>query len=223
FAGYEIAVGPGANPSTWQTTGITPVDRPTPQGDLAEWNTQGLANGTWTIRLVVSDTVAGERSYLRRVTVRNGAAAPRLVLDVASEHGGSGSVAVEPLGAVCAGLARSTRTCSYPGGPGAGLTLTAAAAELSTFTGWSGACSGVGPCTVAVGSLQGVRATFLGPARLGIVVGGEVPGSVFVDPPGTGCDGRCTFLYPTGSTVFLDASEPGPLTNGSIVGETCQG
>jgi subtilisin family serine protease len=221
FSGYEISVGHGANPRKWQTTGLTPVDRPTPQGDLAEWNTRGLPNGLWTIQLVVTDAVAGERSYLRRVLVHNVSAAPRLVLDVASEDAGTGTVQVDPVGAVCAGFARSTERCSYPGGPATVLTLTAAPGELSVFTGWSGACAGTGPCTATVTALQGVRATFRGPARLGIV-GGGAP-FVSVDPPGTGCSGRCAFVYTPGTSVTVDGSNVGPLQTISITGETCGG
>jgi len=223
---YEVSVGPGASPATWQTTGISPVGRATPQGDLALWDTQGLAAGTWTIRLVVHDTVGGRREHRRTVTVQGSPLAFQLVLDVASEHGGSGSVQVDPPGAACDGRARMTQTCSYPISPGTTVTLTPAPADLSAFAGWSGACSGSGPCTVAITALHGVRATFRGPARLGLRVEQRGSGSeaIFVDPPGGSCSSRCSFPYPPGSTVVsLDGGQPGPLNTVSIFGETCEG
>jgi hypothetical protein len=40
------------------------------------------------------------------------------------------------------------------------VTLTAAAAAGSSFAGWSGACTGSGPCTVAMTAARSVTATF---------------------------------------------------------------
>src|SRR5262249_61682189 len=96
FAGYEIAVGPGASPASWQTAGITLVGRPTAQGDLGRWNTDGLAPGPWTIRLLVHDTVAGQREYRRTVTVEGSVPRPEVVLDVASDGFGEGSRPASP-------------------------------------------------------------------------------------------------------------------------------
>jgi hypothetical protein len=42
------------------------------------------------------------------------------------------------------------------------VTLTAAAASGSTFTGWSGACTGTGACSVTMSAAQSVTATFGG-------------------------------------------------------------
>jgi hypothetical protein len=53
-------------------------------------------------------------------------------------------------------------TCSASFASGTAVTLTAAAASGSTFTGWSGACSGTGACTVTMSAAQSVTATFGG-------------------------------------------------------------
>lgn len=50
--------------------------------------------------------------------------------------------------------------CSASEAPQSSVTLTATPASGSTFTGWSGACSGTGTCTVALPYDQNVIATF---------------------------------------------------------------
>src|SRR5439155_20398798 len=54
-------------------------------------------------------------------------------------------------------------TCSAAYDSGTGVTLTAAPASGSTFTGWSGGgCSGAGACTVTMSAARAVAATFTG-------------------------------------------------------------
>ena len=51
-------------------------------------------------------------------------------------------------------------TCAEPYAAGTLVTLTAAAAPGSIFVGWTGACSGMGPCTVTMDAARSVNATF---------------------------------------------------------------
>jgi Divergent InlB B-repeat domain len=76
----------------------------------------------------------------------------RLTVSVAGK--GSGTVTSSPAGVSCPG------TCSATDSPGTKVTLTAKAAAGSKFTGWSGACSGTGSCSVTLGADQAVTATF---------------------------------------------------------------
>jgi len=55
-------------------------------------------------------------------------------------------------------------TCRHIFHDGASVTLTATASGTSTFTGWSGACSGTGTCTVSMSAIRDVTATFAAPA-----------------------------------------------------------
>jgi hypothetical protein len=66
---------------------------------------------------------------------------------------GSGSVAGS--GISCPG------TCAQTYADATSVTLTATAAAGSTFSGWSGACSGVGACNVTMNSDEAVNATFV--------------------------------------------------------------
>ncbi|MBI5675004.1 MAG: carboxypeptidase regulatory-like domain-containing protein [Nitrospirae bacterium] len=54
--------------------------------------------------------------------------------------------------------AGNTGTASY--GSGTSVTLTASATTGSIFTGWSGACTGTGPCTVTMSAAKSVTANF---------------------------------------------------------------
>jgi surface antigen len=67
---------------------------------------------------------------------------------------GSGSGSASGAGISCPG----TCTKAYP--PGTQVTLTAAPANGSTFTGWSGACTGTSSCTLTMNRDNAVTATF---------------------------------------------------------------
>jgi len=79
-----------------------------------------------------------------------------LLLTVAKAGAGSGTVTGAPSGIDCGS------TCSASFNAGTQVTLTAAAASGSTFTGWSGGgCSGPGACTVTLNNDTAITATFL--------------------------------------------------------------
>jgi photosystem II stability/assembly factor-like uncharacterized protein len=76
-------------------------------------------------------------------------------LAVALNGDGSGTVSSSPAGISC-GLA-----CSFDFDYGTAVTLTPSPAVDSTFGGWSGVCSGNGPCALTVDSAKSVTATFV--------------------------------------------------------------
>jgi len=67
---------------------------------------------------------------------------------------GSGTVSSEPAGIDCG--ADCTETFDY----NTVVTLTAEVATGSTFTGWSGACSGTDTCVVTMIAARSVNAAF---------------------------------------------------------------
>ncbi len=98
------------------------------------------------------------------------------------------------------------------------VTLFATAADDSTFTGWSNACTGTGPCVTTMSAARAVTATFaLRPRTLTVTStsGGEVNSN----PAGiTGCDnnsGTCSASFTGNSMVVLTAT---PNSNNAFVG-----
>jgi hypothetical protein len=67
---------------------------------------------------------------------------------------GNGTITSSPAGIDCG------TDCAESYAGGASVTLTATAAAGSTFTGWSGACTGTGTCTVTMNAVKSVTATF---------------------------------------------------------------
>ena len=77
---------------------------------------------------------------------------------------GAGSVSSSPAGIACPG------DCTEPYNSGTVVTLTASASAGSIFTGWSGACSGTGTCSVSMSAARSVTANFgVAPAVSNIV------------------------------------------------------
>jgi hypothetical protein len=67
---------------------------------------------------------------------------------------GAGTVTSTPAGINCGSA------CSANFATGSSVTLTAVAASGSTFVGWSGSCTGVGGCTLAMTASRTVTAVF---------------------------------------------------------------
>jgi hypothetical protein len=83
-------------------------------------------------------------------------APPKEILTVHKSGTGSGKVTSAPAGISCGA------TCSVGFPLGTAVTLTAKAAKGSTFSGWSGACTGKTTCKVTVNAATSVTAKFTG-------------------------------------------------------------
>lgn len=75
-------------------------------------------------------------------------------LIVSTDGSGGGVVTSNPAGINCGG------DCSEPFLSGTSVELTATANGDSSFSGWSGACSGIGTCDVTMNAARSVTATF---------------------------------------------------------------
>jgi hypothetical protein len=75
-------------------------------------------------------------------------------MTVTKAGAGAGVVTSSPAGISCGG------DCNESYFSGTSVTLTARAARGSTFAGWSGACTGTGPCVVSMTQARSVTATF---------------------------------------------------------------
>jgi hypothetical protein len=104
--------------------------------------------GTYTCRVIAANE-AGSSSLTSAGHVVVG---PTFTLSVS--EAGTGSGTVTRSGISCPG------TCSVGYAAGTSVTLTANPASGSSFSGWSGACTGTGTCTVTMNANQAVTATF---------------------------------------------------------------
>ena len=88
-----------------------------------------------------------------QVPARGTAPAP-VTLSITKNGSGSGTVTGVPAGINCGAI------CSQSIVPGTAQTLTATPAAGSIFTGWTGACSGIGSCSITVNVAATAIATF---------------------------------------------------------------
>ena len=125
----------------------------------------------------------------------------RYPLSVGKEGNGSGVIASAPPGVDCGG--DCTESYLY----GTVVTLTATATGGSSFTGWTGACSGAGACQVTMDAAKTVTATFtLNSFPLSVGKDGNGSGAAASAPPGIDCGGDCTENYLHGTVVTLTAT-----------------
>jgi len=137
-------------------------------------------------------------------------------LTVTKAGTGSGTVTSSPAGIACG------TTCSAAYSYSTSVTLTAAPATGSTFTGWSGACTGTGNCTVAMSTVRAVTATFAPVAlRASIHRRDEERhwnGYRGLQPAGINCGTICSASLTSGASVTLeaipDAARPSRLERG---------
>ena len=114
---------------------------------------------------------------------------------------GSGTVTSSPAGINCPG------SCVNQYSSGTSVTLGAAAASGWSFTGWSGACTGSGSCTVGMTQAQNVTATFTQTSTtfaLSVSLSGS--GTVTSSPAGINCPGTCINQFAGGTNVDLTAT-----------------
>lgn len=114
---------------------------------------------------------------------------------------GSGSLTSTPSGISCGS------DCSESYVIGTSVTVTAAAATGYTFTGWSGACTGTGACTISMTAAKSVAATFTQNKTyytLSATKSGN--GTVASTPAGISCGADCSESYESGASVALTAT-----------------
>lgn len=122
-------------------------------------------------------------------------------LTVVKSGDGTGVVTSTPAGLDCGG------DCTELYGDGAIVTLSAAPAANATFAGWSGACSGAGPCTLTLDGPKTATATFAA-NRLTVTRSGSGSGTVTATAPAgiINCGADCSETVDTGTMVTLVAS-----------------
>jgi hypothetical protein len=152
-------------------------------------------------------------------------------LFVGTAGAGDGGVSSNPGGITCtraSGAQSGSCTASFTSGTT--ITLTATPAAGSAFAGWSGGCTGTGPCVVsAAGSVTAHFATV--PALvLTVTTTGTGNGSVSSAPAGIACarsagaqSGTCAATYALGTRVTLNATPTAGSTFAGWTGGGCTG
>lgn len=157
---------------------------------FAGWSGDAACTGTGTCTLAAAEY---------RVAEVAAAFVQQFALDVAMSGTGGGSVSGPDIS--CPG------DCSQTYDAGTVITLAAAPDAASIFTGWSGACSGVGACEITLAGAVSVTATFT--ARqfpLTVTLAGSGSGSVTSNPAGISCGATCTAGFDAGTLVTLTAA-----------------
>jgi hypothetical protein len=146
-------------------------------------------------------------------------------LTVAANGGnGTGNVSSSPAGINCG---NGGTDCTEPYNYGTQVTLSAAPAANSSFTGWSGTginCPGTGTCTVDMTAARNVTATFtLGSQSLTVTKPGTGTGTVTSNPMGINCGLTCSGTFTVGNTVVLTATAAAGSTFTGWSGGGCTG
>ncbi|GMU74026.1 MAG: hypothetical protein AMXMBFR44_2250 [Candidatus Campbellbacteria bacterium] len=184
------------------------------------------SNGTYTAKGRVQWRNNTNGTVTRTCTDTVTVSASSFTLTVAKAGTGSGTVTSAPAGISCGS------DCSQGYSSGTSVTLTATPATGSTFTGWSGACSGTGSCVVSMTQNRSVTATFN--------TGASVTATISASPsPVTYGQGttitwgstNATYCYanPEGQTVgFFTGTQPSgtagptaPLHNNTVFAVNC--
>ena len=128
-------------------------------------------------------------------------------LTISKTGTGTGVITSSPGGILCGAECNK----SFPCGTTVGLSATADQGFM--FTGWSGACTGTGPCAVTMNSAQNVTANF-GPQtyRLDLINSGGGTGTVTSVPAGINSPATYSAVFAAGTTVTLTPT----ATNNSI-------
>ncbi len=142
-------------------------------------------------------------------------------LTVSKSGTGSGTVASTPAGINCG------TDCEQAYDPNTGVSLTATPAAGSAFSGWSGACSGTGGCSVTMDGDKTVVATFQQQASqsysLTVNKTGTGEGTVTSSPSGIACGSDYSETYSKATKVKLTAKADANSSFAGWSGAGCSG
>ena len=165
---------------------------PDSSSSFSGWSGGGCSGtGTCTVAMSVAQSVTAAFSAL-----------PQYQLTLLKSGAGTGTVSSSPSGISCGGACTASFTANSV------VTLTAAADAGFAFTGWSGACSGTGTCSVTMSAAQSVTAVFSVPPQyqLTLYKSGSGTGAVSSSPSGINCGAACYTFFTANTVVTLSAA-----------------
>jgi uncharacterized repeat protein (TIGR02543 family) len=192
-----------------------PVDcKSNVNGDVSFTYSDGAGAGDDTIKASFTDAAG---SLQTATAQKHWVASATHQLTASKAGSGGGSVTSNPAGIDCGA------TCSASFTSGTMVTLTATPDAGSTFTGWTGDCSGTGSCVVTMDQDRAVTATFdLASRMLSVTKAGSGSGTVTSSPAGIDCGATCAASFPNGTMVTLTATPDAGSTFTGWIGD-CTG
>jgi len=184
------------------STSVTLTATPTTGSTFTGWSGACTGTGACTVAMTAA----------KAVTATFALTPTQYTLTVTKAGTGTGTVTSSPVGISCG------TDCSEAYNASTSVTLTATPATGSTFTGWSGACTGTGACTVAMNAAKAVTATFTQtPVQytLAVTKAGTGTGTVTSSPTGISCGTDCSEAYNASTSVTLTAT---PATGSTFTG-----
>ncbi|MEK6683811.1 MAG: Ig-like domain-containing protein, partial [Nitrospirota bacterium] len=191
---------------------------------LVTWNSSNLSVATISLGGVAmgigggTSTITATSGSVSGSTILTVTAPPSFTLNVPKTGNGIGTVTSNIAGISC-GL-----DCTEVYANGTIVTLTAVPATGSTFTGWSGACTGTGSCIVTMDAAKSVTATFtLQIFTLTVAKAGAGTGTVTSLPTGINCGTTCAASFNVNTVVTLTALADSGSIFAGWNGEGCTG
>ena len=205
-----IDCGPTCSASYTANTVVTLTPSAAPGSTFAGW--AGACSGSGACQVTMNAPKLVTATF-------TGSGGGTQTLTVTKTGNGTGTVTSVPAGIDCG------PACSASFPTGTLVALTAVAGAGSTFTGWSGACSGNGLCQVTMNGPVAVTATFtLSNLNYALIVtrSGSGQGTVTSSPQGINCGPKCRAKFPVGTLVTLTATPAAGSTFGGWSGD-CSG
>lgn len=152
---YNLYCAAGTSVTTTTGTKIANIASPYYLGSYWTATPIAIVNDSNYACIVTAVNSIGESAASSPVTFTP-TATYLLSVSVSGTNSGTGTITSSPSVVSCGSV------CSANVANGATVTLTATPATGSTFTGWSGACSGTGTCTLTMNSVKTAGAIFAG-------------------------------------------------------------
>jgi uncharacterized protein YhjY with autotransporter beta-barrel domain len=175
------------------------------------WQGGGCA-GTGVCNVTMSASVGVTATFDNNGT-------PGGLLSVSLDGTGSGSVSSDDQNIQC------PEDCSASYSNAVTVTLTASPDNGSSFSGWQGACTGTGTCTVTMSASRSVTAVFDADTPMGgqLTVNTQGTGIVSSDDEGIFCPDDCSETYQNNDTVILTADAGNGFIFAGWQGAGCSG